>query len=181
MQKGTIVFAWYTQYEVDAGGYIDFTKEQIVYMGEATDQSCKAVLAAPPLADAFNLGVVSTPCIVRYDTNTYGIMPRLALDVNRSVRVHGKGFEVEWPAAFPGGGWTAVLPEDEIYLTPTEKETAGRFKQFCCKTCIVADDNDMVGCENDECSHGKWFHLDCVGLDAVPEGAFYCEKCVATL
>jgi hypothetical protein len=35
----------------------------------------------------------------------------------------------------------------------------------------------MVGCENDTCNHGKWFHLECVGLTAVPNGPFYCEKC----
>jgi hypothetical protein len=181
MHIGANCKAWYTEYKVDASGHVDFTMESVVYMGEATLESCKALPTVPPLADAFNLGVLPKPCIVEYDNGMLGLLSRFALVVKRSVRVRGSAFEVKWPTAFPGEGWTAVLPGDEIYLNPMEMANADRFKAFCCKSCVMPDDEDMIGCENDKCSHGEWFHLNCVGLTAVPAGAFYCEKCADNL
>ena len=36
----------------------------------------------------------------------------------------------------------------------------------------------MVGCSNEACTNGRgWFHLACVGLDAAPEGDWYCNAC----
>ena len=36
----------------------------------------------------------------------------------------------------------------------------------------------MVGCSNEACTNGRgWFHLACVGLDAAPEGDWYCDAC----
>ncbi|KWU41864.1 inhibitor of growth protein, partial [Rhodotorula sp. JG-1b] len=36
----------------------------------------------------------------------------------------------------------------------------------------------MIACENEDCAR-EWFHLECVGLDKAPEGAWYCDDCVA--
>ena len=33
-----------------------------------------------------------------------------------------------------------------------------------------------IGCDGDNCSIG-WFHADCLGLESVPKGAWYCVKC----
>ena len=35
---------------------------------------------------------------------------------------------------------------------------------------------DMVGCENRLCQT-QWFHLECVGLSAIPRGKWYCSTC----
>ncbi|TKA53545.1 hypothetical protein B0A53_03836 [Rhodotorula sp. CCFEE 5036] len=39
---------------------------------------------------------------------------------------------------------------------------------------------EMIACENEDCAR-EWFHLECVGLDKAPEGAWYCDDCVAEL
>ncbi|CAN0554378.1 unnamed protein product, partial [Ectocarpus sp. 8 AP-2014] len=26
---------------------------------------------------------------------------------------------------------------------------------------------DMIGCDNEDCEHGEWFHYHCVGLEMV--------------
>ena len=46
--------------------------------------------------------------------------------------------------------------------------------------CVCAGDGlgPMVGCSNEACTNGRgWFHLACVGLDAAPEGDWYCDAC----
>ncbi|GAA5968460.1 hypothetical protein JCM11641_007643 [Rhodosporidiobolus odoratus] len=39
---------------------------------------------------------------------------------------------------------------------------------------------EMIACENEDCSR-EWFHLDCVSLDAAPEGSWYCDDCMKEL
>jgi hypothetical protein len=34
----------------------------------------------------------------------------------------------------------------------------------------------MIACDNSECNL-KWFHLNCVGIKHVPDGAWFCQKC----
>lgn len=37
---------------------------------------------------------------------------------------------------------------------------------------------EMVGCDNEDCPvGGGWFHLECVGLHAAPEGDWFCPTC----
>jgi hypothetical protein len=36
---------------------------------------------------------------------------------------------------------------------------------------------EMIGCETENCPHGEWFHLHCVGLQAAPKGLWYCPPC----
>ena len=35
---------------------------------------------------------------------------------------------------------------------------------------------DMIGCDNPSCSI-KWFHMNCLGIDSIPEGEWYCPNC----
>lgn len=37
---------------------------------------------------------------------------------------------------------------------------------------------EMVGCDNPECVR-EWFHYECVGLTAEPEGDWVCSECIA--
>ncbi|GEM10862.1 inhibitorof growth protein 4 [Rhodotorula toruloides] len=46
--------------------------------------------------------------------------------------------------------------------------------------CSRVSFGEMIACENDDCSR-EWFHLECVGLDQAPEGAWYCDDCVRDL
>ncbi|CAM9369286.1 unnamed protein product, partial [Discosporangium mesarthrocarpum] len=32
---------------------------------------------------------------------------------------------------------------------------------------------NMVGCDNEDCEHGEWFHYDCVGLTGEVSHPFY--------
>ena len=42
--------------------------------------------------------------------------------------------------------------------------------------CKERKGGDMVGCDNRSCTT-KWFHLECVGLSAVPHGKWHCTTC----
>ncbi|ORZ03483.1 hypothetical protein BCR43DRAFT_429643, partial [Syncephalastrum racemosum] len=44
--------------------------------------------------------------------------------------------------------------------------------------CRQVSYGEMVGCDGENCPY-EWFHMDCVGLDAPPKGAWYCEHCLA--
>lgn len=43
---------------------------------------------------------------------------------------------------------------------------------------------DMVGCDNPNCQGGEWFHLECAGLDRLPQdddqAYWYCKSCTET-
>ena len=36
---------------------------------------------------------------------------------------------------------------------------------------------EMIGCENDDCPHGGWFHLTCVGMNTAPKDKWWCSSC----
>ncbi len=40
---------------------------------------------------------------------------------------------------------------------------------------------EMVGCDNDNCENGEWFHFECVGLTEQPKGKWYCPACAVTM
>ena len=43
--------------------------------------------------------------------------------------------------------------------------------------CKRPSSGNMVGCENDDCKSGEWFHYECVGLTEAPTGKWYCPTC----
>eukprot|EP00037_Helgoeca_nana_P033244 m.417156 g.417156 ORF g.417156 m.417156 type:complete len:297 (-) comp30308_c0_seq1:400-1290(-) len=43
--------------------------------------------------------------------------------------------------------------------------------------CNEVSFGDMVGCDNDDCESGEWFHYKCVGLTEEPNGTWYCFEC----
>ena len=46
--------------------------------------------------------------------------------------------------------------------------------------CHCKDDKggDMVGCDNKECEHGQWFHLECLKMKNAPRtNKWYCPDC----
>jgi hypothetical protein len=78
---------------------------------------------------------------------------------------------------------------DYIYVSPYTNQiingnVTGEFDyDYCvCKTDI--EESTMIYCENDNCPNGQWFHLQCVGLECVPDVDYFCcsqweavEKC----
>ena len=42
--------------------------------------------------------------------------------------------------------------------------------------CRGADKGQMVLCHNTGCEM-QWFHMDCVQLDEIPTGEWYCPRC----
>eukprot|EP00040_Diaphanoeca_grandis_P015917 m.81844 g.81844 ORF g.81844 m.81844 type:complete len:295 (-) comp25459_c0_seq1:238-1122(-) len=53
-----------------------------------------------------------------------------------------------------------------------------RMTEYCKPDCTGMD-GEMVGCDNDSCPHGEWFHLSCVGLRVSPaeDKNWYCPNC----
>ncbi|CAG8543034.1 7134_t:CDS:2 [Dentiscutata erythropus] len=43
--------------------------------------------------------------------------------------------------------------------------------------CRQVSFGEMIGCDGENCPI-EWYHLDCVGLKAVPEGRWYCDTCI---
>ncbi|CAG8434187.1 8472_t:CDS:2 [Funneliformis mosseae] len=43
-------------------------------------------------------------------------------------------------------------------------------------TCRQVSFGEMIGCDGENCPF-EWYHIDCVGLSAVPEGRWYCDHC----
>ncbi|CAC5393731.1 ING3 [Mytilus coruscus] len=37
-------------------------------------------------------------------------------------------------------------------------------------------DIGMIGCDNQSCSNGTWFHVDCVNIDKIPDGKWFCSQ-----
>ncbi|CAG8583899.1 9488_t:CDS:10 [Acaulospora morrowiae] len=42
--------------------------------------------------------------------------------------------------------------------------------------CRQVSFGEMIGCDGENCPF-EWYHLDCVGLKAVPEGRWFCDHC----
>ncbi|KXS16082.1 hypothetical protein M427DRAFT_111365 [Gonapodya prolifera JEL478] len=66
-------------------------------------------------------------------------------------------------------------PEPLAYVESFEPDPdAGRLWCICQRPSF----GEMVGCDNEECPI-EWYHYECVGLSAPPEGAWYCDYCKA--
>ena len=68
--------------------------------------------------------------------------------------------------------------------TPTPASSASSaVPVLCVFGCVSLDDEDepMVGCDNNECRHGAWFHFKCVGVRKVPpkDSKWSCPGCIA--
>lgn len=46
--------------------------------------------------------------------------------------------------------------------------------------CQQVSYGEMVACDGDHCPY-EWFHMECVGLDEPPKGAWYCDHCAAEI
>ncbi|KAI8976124.1 hypothetical protein BDB01DRAFT_804602 [Pilobolus umbonatus] len=46
--------------------------------------------------------------------------------------------------------------------------------------CQQVSYGEMVACDGEHCAY-EWFHMDCVGLDEPPKGAWYCDDCAADI
>ncbi|CEP11130.1 hypothetical protein [Parasitella parasitica] len=46
--------------------------------------------------------------------------------------------------------------------------------------CQQVSYGEMVACDGENCPY-EWFHMDCVGLDEPPKGAWYCSDCTAEI
>lgn len=45
--------------------------------------------------------------------------------------------------------------------------------------CRKGESGKMIACDNENCV-AQWFHIDCVGLNKVPRGKWYCKNCQKT-
>jgi inhibitor of growth protein 4 len=61
---------------------------------------------------------------------------------------------------------------EEVAIDPNEP-------RYC--ICNRVSSGNMVGCDNDYCEGGEWFHFECVGLTEQPKGKWYCPQCRETM
>ena len=47
-------------------------------------------------------------------------------------------------------------------------------ESFC--VCGMGEFGMMIACDNNECPN-QWYHIRCVGMKEIPEGAWLCPKC----
>ncbi|KAI0067993.1 hypothetical protein BV25DRAFT_1793232 [Artomyces pyxidatus] len=68
-----------------------------------------------------------------------------------------------------GGAAVAEPPE------PAEGEgEADDGRTYC--WCNMGSFGEMVACDDTECER-EWFHLSCIGMNVIPDGAYYCDAC----
>ncbi|KAI9255343.1 hypothetical protein EDC94DRAFT_617385 [Helicostylum pulchrum] len=104
----------------------------------------------------------------------------------KSMTLMDSDFEEE------GGGGEEEGEQLEIKLEPDyqtmianrnqkrkKKEERDKDEPLYC-FCQQVSYGEMVACDGENCSY-EWFHMDCVGLDEPPKGAWYCEDCSAEL
>ncbi|KAF0396455.1 inhibitor of growth protein 2-like isoform X3 [Gigaspora margarita] len=46
--------------------------------------------------------------------------------------------------------------------------------------CRQVSFGEMIGCDGENCPI-EWYHLECVGLKAVPEGRWFCDTCIGNV
>ena len=167
---------------VRGGHYVSATRElDAAALGGG---AAPAAAAAPPAASAFNFFDDGNPPVLttlsatmdENSQNTY-VVGLVARDYALHERVLGQRRQmndaqrrdhalnvtagVGLDAASVGGGGDGD-GEDET-------------KPYC--LCGKPQYGEMVGCDNDACASGEWFHLHCVGLTAAPKGAWKCPPC----
>ncbi|CDH53573.1 phdfinger domain containing protein [Lichtheimia corymbifera JMRC:FSU:9682] len=80
-----------------------------------------------------------------------------------------------------------ILDDAALYEPPPIKQPTRKRKErdeneneplYC--YCRQVSYGEMVACDGEHCPY-EWFHMDCVGLDAPPKGAWYCDDCLAEL
>jgi PHD-finger len=72
---------------------------------------------------------------------------------------------------------TKVLALERQVATPPP--AAAPSERIYC-VCQEADDGrPMIACDNEHCPV-EWFHMDCIGVGAVPTESWYCVHCAET-
>lgn len=105
----------------------------------------------------------------------------------RPRRPHGNAHRMAMPAAAAGAGAGAPPPPAPVASTPATRfwwqasaafnfeaqEKADYCDDFCC---ACAGTGDLLLCDG---SCQRSWHLACLGLAAVPEGAYFCDDCTS--
>ena len=78
----------------------------------------------------------------------------------------------------PGNNWFHLecldmteddVPDDDFYCTPAcERRKAYK---YCCNV-DLGPSEPMIGCDNESCEKGEWFHLKCINMQEVPGKIF---------
>ena len=62
---------------------------------------------------------------------------------------------------------------------PVSRLPDGRYPLYCFCRCPYDEVSDMVRCNSKSCLI-RWFHLECVGIEEIPEDEWYCQDCLKT-
>ena len=72
-------------------------------------------------------------------------------------------------------GCTAVTVASQQSHSSDAAQSATSDERYC--YCQRGEEGKMVGCDNLNCAY-KWFHLECLGLKALPRSSkWYCPDC----
>ena len=80
------------------------------------------------------------------------------------------------------GKWYTRLPDYTKSCTNMSKsnvhgsdsEQSGLDEVWC--FCRCEESGEMIGCDDEQCNI-KWFHMDCLRIDKVPKGKWFCPEC----
>ncbi|CAC5382825.1 unnamed protein product [Mytilus coruscus] len=64
--------------------------------------------------------------------------------------------------------------ESPWFCTDSCQAEAGMYRFCTCKKDRGLD-IEMIWCDNQSCSNGTWFHVDCVNIDKIPDGKWLCS------
>ncbi|GES78093.1 inhibitor of growth protein 5 isoform X4 [Rhizophagus clarus] len=67
-----------------------------------------------------------------------------------------------------------LVPEGNTFLSNYIPAVDPNEPVYC--ICRQVSFGEMIGCDGENCPF-EWYHIDCVGLSAVPEGRWYCDHC----
>ena len=83
------------------------------------------------------------------------------------------------------GKWYSKIPtfsgsDSSLQIaTNISNETVSTTNDDGCKKwcyCQGEEHGTMIGCDNEKCSIG-WFHIDCLKIQNIPSGNWYCPDC----
>lgn len=159
----------------------------------------EAAAAAAANAPADNKKRKQRPTEQRAQQHEFPQMPQLGQQwgggsaassgVGGAIGGYGMGGSVDDAGDGAGAGVGATAHAREaavVQQTPEQQHAAGLAAaaaaadpdepRYC--VCHQVSFGEMVGCENEECQHGEWFHYGCVGLTAEPTGTWHCQGCL---
>lgn len=73
---------------------------------------------------------------------------------------------------------TLAIGNSKIQYPDWWEKAMESLKLYC--TCQEPSTDEMIACDSGRCRY-EWFHFECVGIEKVPQGQWFCEECRACM